>query len=157
MTTIHSAAAECREACKDCKVGDVMQHIHHEQWLEVLIEPIEYRIVFILVYKATSEQAERLLRLRPFNREKADADWEKADTDRRKAEADWEIAFADWEKAFADWRKADADWEKADEDWEKANADRKKAFASPEMLKVHAAVCGCPWDATHDIFGNRRA
>src|SRR5208282_5054479 len=98
------AAAECREACKDCKVGDVMQHIHHEQWLEVLIEPIEHRITFILSNKTMSEQAERLLRLRPFNREKADADWKKADTDREKAEADSRKAFADREKSFADWK-----------------------------------------------------
>src|SRR5208282_1020294 len=91
------AAAECREACKDCKVGDVMQHIHHEQWLEVLTEPIEHRIVFIVSNKATSEQAERLRRLRPFNRAKADADLKKAFVAWAKADADCTKAYAGWE------------------------------------------------------------
>ena len=90
---IEREAQLCREACKDVKIGDLMSHIHHGQWLEELTEPIENRIAFILVNKDPEEQAERLRRMRPF-------DWKKAD--------------ADWEKADADWKKADADWEKAD-------------------------------------------
>ena len=52
---IRQEADACREACKHCKVGDVMQHIHHEQWLEILTEPIENRIAFILVNKTPPE------------------------------------------------------------------------------------------------------
>ena len=89
---IEREAQLCREACKDVKIGDLMSHIHHGQWLEELTEPIENRIAFILVNKDPEEQAERLRRMRPF-------DWKKAD--------------ADWKKAYADWKKADADWEKA--------------------------------------------
>jgi hypothetical protein len=141
-TEIETNVIACRKACKDSKVGDVMQHIHHGQWLERLTEPIENRIAFILSNKEVSEQAKRLCRLRPFDRDKADADRDKAYADWNKADADWNKAYADWKKAYADWKKADADWKKAD--------------ASPVMVAVHAEVCGCPWDATHDIFGKRR-
>ena len=91
---IEREAQLCREACKDVKIGDLMSHIHHGQWLEELTEPIENRIAFILVNKDPEEQAERLRRMRPF-------DWEKAYADRKKADADWEKADADWEKAYA--------------------------------------------------------
>jgi len=146
---IDTEAAACRKACNDLKVGDVVQHIHHEKWLEILTEPIENRIAFILDNKPIIEQAERLRRMRPF-------DWKKAYADRQKAYADWQKAYADWQKADADREKAYADWQKADADREKAYADWQKADASQEMIKLHAEVCGCPWDATHDIFGNSR-
>jgi hypothetical protein len=145
---IRQEADACREACKNCKVGDVMQHIHHEKWLEILTEPIEKRIAFILANKTPPEQAERLRRLRPFNREKAEADLKKADADWKKACADWKKACAGLGKACADWKKAYADLDKADADW-------KKAVHSPQMLALHAQVCGCPWDKTHDIFGKK--
>ena len=125
---IEREAQLCREACKDVKIGDLMSHIHHGQWLEELTEPIENRIAFILVNKDPEEQAERLRRMRPF----------------------------DWEKAYADRKKADADWKKAYADWEKADADWEKAYAAPAMLKVHAEVCGCPWGPNTDIFGAKR-
>jgi len=143
---IQREAAACREACKHCKVGDVMQHIHHEQWLEVLTQPIDNRIAFILANKTPSQQAERLRRLRPFNWKKAYADLKKAYDDLKKACADWKKACADVEKAYADWKKAEADWKKADADWE-------KVVRSPQMLALHAEICGCAWDVTHDIFG----
>ena len=146
---IQREAAACRKACKDSKVGDLMQHIHHERWLEKLTEPIENRITFILTRKATSEQPERLRRLRPFDWNKADADWNKAYANREKADAAWEKADADWEKAYANWKKADAAWKKAYANWEKADA-------SPAMLTFHTEMCGCPWDATHNIFGGVR-
>ena len=160
---IEREAQLCREACKDVKIGDLMSHIHHGQWLEELTEPIENRIAFILVNKDPEEQAERLRRMRPFDWEKAYADWEKADADwekayadRKKADADWKKAYANRKKAYADWEKADADWEKADADWKKADADWEKADAAPAMLKVHAEVCGCPWGPNTDIFGAKR-
>ena len=117
---IRQEADACREACKNCKVGDVMQHIHHEKWLEILTEPIKNRIAFILANKTPPEQAERLRRLRPFNRMKA---------------------YVDRMKAYVDEEKAYADWE--------------KVVRSPQMLALHAQVCGCPWDKTHDIFGKK--
>ena len=169
MTTkqeIEQEAAACRIACANSKVGDLMSHIHHELWLEHLTEPIENRISFILVYKPVTEQAERLRRLRPFDREKAAADWKKADADLTKALADLKkadadlkkAAAADWTKALADWKKADAaDWKKAAAaDWKKADAAWEKAYADPAMQRVHAETCGCGWSATSDIFGKSR-
>src|SRR5208282_900944 len=96
---IDRAASECLEACKDSKIGDLMQHIHHGQWLEILTEPVKNRIAFIISTKLPSERAERLRRLRPFDFGKAYADLKKAYAERKKAYADWNKATADWEKA----------------------------------------------------------
>ncbi len=173
MNTIAQEAEACRKAFEGVQVGALVQHCHHAQWLEILTEPAENRIAFILNNKAVSEQAERLRRFRPFDPDKADADWKKMYADREKAYADWKKADAEWAKAYADWKKAYADWEKADAaypdrkkvdaadadrdkayaDWRKADADWKKADAVPALLAVHAKVCGCAWDATHNIFG----
>jgi hypothetical protein len=170
MTDIEREAKACRVACANVKVGDVMSHIHHGLWLEILTEPIENRINFILTNKPIEEQAERLRRMRPFDWQKADADWQKADADwqkagadRQKAYADWQKAYADWQKAYADWQKAGADWQKAYVDRQKAYADRQKAYAdwqkayaSPAMLAIHPEVCGCAWGPKTDIFGKER-
>ena len=135
---IATEASKCREAFEGVEVGAIVQHCHHERWLERLTEPAENRITFILENKAKDEQAERLRRFRPL----ADADWQKAD--------------ADWQKAYADWQKADADKQKAYADKQKADADKQKADVSPAMIALHAEICGCAWSATTDIFGNSR-
>ena len=173
MTDIKQAAVDCRAAFAGIEVGEIVQHCHHELWLERLTEPAENRIAYILANKNQEEQAERLCRFRPLaaadrkkayaDWQKAYADWQKADPDRRKADADWQKAYADWKNAYADWQKADADREKAYADWQKAYADREKADAdwekaaqSPAMLALHKEVCGCPWSDTTDIFGKPR-
>ena len=154
---IDRAASECREACKDSKIGDLMQHIHHGQWLEILTEPVKNRIAFIISTKLPSERAERLRRLRPFNfgKEwgKAYADLKKSYADQKKADAAREKAAAAREKTFSGSCFA---WKKADAAWNKAYAARKKAAVSPTMLKLHAEVCGCPWGPRTDIFGKEK-
>ncbi len=170
---IATEASKCREAFEGVEVGAIVQHCHHERWLERLTEPAENRITFILENKAKDEQAERLRRFRPLadadkqkayadwqkayaDWQKADADWQKADADWQKAEADWQKAYADWQKAYADKQKADADKQKAYADRQKADADWQKADVSPAMIALHAEICGCAWSATTDIFGNSR-
>ena len=93
---IATEASKCREAFEGVEVGAIVQHCHHERWLERLTEPAENRITFILENKAKDEQAERLRRFRPL-----------ADADKQKADADWQKAYADKQKAYADWQKAD--------------------------------------------------
>src|SRR5208282_4931801 len=138
---IDRAASECLEACKDSKIGDLMQHIHHGLWLEILNEPVENRIAFIISTKLPSERAERLRRLRPFNfgkewgkayadLKKSYADQKKADADQKKADAAREKAAAAREKTFSGSCFA---WKKADAAWNKAYAARKKAAVSPTM------------------------
>ena len=125
MTPLHNTIAHeaklCRKAFAGVEIGTVVQHCHHEKWLEILTEPAENRISYIESEKAPDERAERLRQFRPFA-------WKQADAAREQAEAAREQADAAW----------------------------KQAEASPKMLKVHAEVCGCPWDAEHDIFGNKR-
>ena len=143
MNAIETAAAECRKACANLKIGDTVQHIHHGEWLEILTEPIENRIASILTHKPEHERAERLRRMRPLSNadgQKAFADGQKAFADWQKADADWQKAFADWQKAVADWQKAFADWQKAFADWQKARADYQKAVRSPTMLALHAQI-----------------
>ena len=150
------AATECRKACKESQPGDVMQHIHHERWLEILTEPVENRIAFILSNKAIPEQVERLRRLRPFEWKRADAEWERAYAEWERAYAEWERANAEWKRAYAEWERANAKWKRAYAEWKRAYAEWERADASLEMLNLHAEICGCPWDATHDIFGQER-
>ena len=128
MNAIETAAAECRKACANLKIGDTVQHIHHGEWLEILTEPIENRIAFILTHKPEHERAERLRRMRP-------------------------LSNADGQKSDADRQKACADCQKSDADWQKACADYQKAVRSPAMLALHAQTCGCAWGADTDIFG----
>ncbi len=159
--SIKSEEISCRAAFEGVEVGAIVQHPHHERWLEILTQPAKNRIDFILSHKRALEQPDRLRYFRPL-----------LGADLKKAYADWKKAYADLEKAHADLKKAVveeggrglgeggreayADWKKADADWKKADADREKAEKSPAMIALHAEVCGCPWDATHDIFGQEK-
>jgi hypothetical protein len=146
-------AEACRKAFRGIEVGAIVQHCHHEQWLEILTEAPENRISYILVHKSKKEQAARLRLFRPLtpsNYRKLPAKLRKAYADRQKAYADWQKAYADWQKADADRQKAYADWQKADADRQKADADWQKAYAE------HKTICGCPWSKTKDIFGEPR-
>jgi hypothetical protein len=146
LQSIEREAEMCRKAFKGIVVGAIVQHCHHEQWLELLTEPAEARIAYILHDKPHNERAARLRRFRPLkpsqhrrlpanirkayaDRQKAYADWQKAYADWQKADADWQKAYADWQKAYADRQKAYADWQKAYADWQKAYADWQKAYA----------------------------
>ena len=134
MTTeeeIQFEAAACRKSFEGVGVGAIVQHFHHEEWLERLTGLPENRILSILNNKQKHEQAERLRRFRP-------------------------LAYADWKKADAAWKKADADWRKAYADCNKAYAELNKASRSSSMIAFHSKLCGCAWNATTDIFGKAR-
>ncbi len=151
--SIESEEISCRAAFEGVEVGAIVQHRHHDRWLEILTYPAKNRIDFILSNKLASEQPDRLRYFRPL----LDADLKKADADLKKAYADLKKADADLKKAYADRHKADADWRKACAGLKKADAEWRKAEKSPAMIALHAEVCGCPWDATHDIFGREKA
>ncbi len=166
LKSIEEEAADCRAAWAGSKVGDIGIHIHHSLVCEVLLEPAENRIEYILRQKPNSEQALRLRLMRPLRQtppdlRKAYAELRKADAERGKASAEWNKAYAEWHKADAEWDKADAEWDKADAEWHKAYAEWGKASAewhkayaewgkaSAEWGKAHHAsncVPGCTWN-----------
>ena len=142
LKSIAEEEADCRAAFVGIAVGAFMLHCHHNSLLEVLTEPAENRINYILCDKPEVEQALRLRLFRPVSPEhtgpeldKARAEWDKACAELDKARAEWAKARAEWAKACAEWDKARAEWDKARAEWTKAGH--------------HAAICpGCPWDGT---------
>ena len=151
----------------------VVLFLHHDQFAEILTEPIENRIRFIVEEKNPSEIPTRLKWIQPYiplpesqawtDWQKAWTAWQKACADSAKACADSEKAWTDWQKACADSAKACADSAKAWTDWQKAHADSAKACADSEKAwadwqKAHAdwqkaqeplfmaAHPDCPWN-----------
>ncbi len=147
---IKEQAALCRKVFKGVKVGTVVQHCHHEQWLEVLTETPETRIAYILEQKPIEEQADRLRRFRPIGPEEC-----RLPAALRTAAAGWQKLDAALQKAAAAWQKSDAALRTAYELWLKADVAWKKGAAEPKVL-AHAEICGCPWSPTTDIFGLER-
>ena len=41
LKSIEEEAADCRERCKDMRIGDLVLHCHHEIFCEILAEPVE--------------------------------------------------------------------------------------------------------------------
>ncbi len=65
LKSIEEEAADCRERCKDMRIGDMVLHCHHEVLCERLTEPVENRIAYILAEK-TDNVALRLRMLGPL-------------------------------------------------------------------------------------------
>ena len=66
LQSIEQEAADCRKAFANSKIGDPVWLCHHSQLFEVLTEPAEERISYILSYKPETEQALRLREFRPM-------------------------------------------------------------------------------------------
>jgi hypothetical protein len=121
------------------QIGDICLHLHHEVLAEMLTQPVENRISYILSDKPVAEQALRLRMMGPPIIDdqmhadaawlKAEAEWHKAYAAWRKADAAWLKAEAAWHKVDAAWLKADTAWQKVDTAWQKAGADLQKAYA----------------------------
>ena len=151
LKSIDEEAADCRKAFVNSKIGDLVQHCHHEIGCEVLTEEAEARIAYILSYKPVPEQALRLRLFRPICVEDLPAEYQKAYVAWRKARAEYRKADAECQKADAELRKAGVECQKADAEWEKARAEWRKADA--ELRKVynasHSVLCKepeCPWN-----------
>ena len=148
LGTPQQEANLCRLAFKGSKVGDPVQHCHHASWLEVLEEPAEKRIRYILDNKPFHEQAKRLRLFRPLAREA----WEAREV--------WEAREA-WKKAWEArevWEAREA-WKKVREAWEareKAREAWKKVREVWEKTLNHSDYCKCPWSSDKDIFGHYR-
>ena len=145
LLSIEAEAAACREAFKGIKLYSLVVHCHHEVLFEILTEPAENRIAYILSDKPRNEQALRLRLFRPVSKKalkkypklaKARAEWDKASAELAKASAELAKARAEWAKASAEWAKAGAEWDKAYAEWDKANAE-----FMPQLMALHAEEC----------------
>ena len=65
LKSAEKEAADCLKAFKNFKVGGYVVHCHHEVLYEVLNEPAENRVNYILKEKPKKEQALRLRLFRP--------------------------------------------------------------------------------------------
>jgi hypothetical protein len=184
LKSIDEEARACREAFKNIRVGALTIHCHHERLFELLTEPADNRIAYILSSKSEREQALRLRLFRAVDpkilpqelkeafakskeafakskeadakSKEAFAKWEEADAKSEEADAKWEEAFAKSKEAFAKWEEADAKWEEADAKWEEADAKSEEADAK-WLDKLHRKICkNCPWDGS-TIFPRKSA
>ena len=115
------------------KVGDLILHCHHEVLCEMLTEPVENRIAYIL----TSKSDNPALRLRLMGPPIVDVAV---------------LADAEWRKAYAEWRKADAELSKADAELSKAYAELSKAYG-PHYVRLYP---DSPWNGK-TIFAGKFA
>ena len=137
--SIKQEAKLCRDAFKGAKVGDLVWFCHHEIPIEVLTEPLENRIEYILSNKAQAEQAIRLHWFRPCKidlppeldaaRSKLDAAQSKLDA----ARSAWDVACSNLVAARLAWDVACS----------------KYADEINTLVKLH--LPGCPWDG-HTLF-----
>ena len=141
LKSIEEEALDCRAAFEGVKVGAVVKNCHHDRLLELLSEPAEERIVYILRNKPEEEQARRLREFRPWPYPLI---------------AEWSKACAEWRKACAEWDKAAAEWDKADAEWDKACAEWSKADAEPAIIaQLHSSFPDTTWNGK-SIFGDGR-
>jgi len=147
LKSIAEEEADCRAAFVGIAVGAFVLHCHHNSLLEVLTEPEENRINYILCDKPEAEQALRLRLFRPVSPEHTGPELDKARAELDKAYAELDKARAELDKARAKLDKARAKLDKARAEWAKARAEWAKAGH-------HAAICpGCPWDGTTIFAG----
>ena len=163
LKSIKAEAAKCRKAFQHSKIGDLVQHCHHEIGCEVLIEEAEARIAYILSYKPVPEQALRLRLFRPIAVKGLPAEYQKARAELRKAraaclkaEAENLKAYAELQKADAAWRKAYAECRKARAECEKARAEYWKAYVALQKARVECEKAEAEWlaayNASHSVL-----
>ena len=163
LKSIDEEAADCRKAFVNSKIGDLVQHCHHEIGCEVLIEEAEARIAYILSYKPVPEQALRLRLFRPIAMEDLPAEYQKAYVELQKAGEEWRKAdaahlkaYAELQKADAAWRKAYAECRKARAECEKARAEYWKAYVALQKARVECEKAEAEWlaayNASHSVL-----
>lgn len=135
LRSIAKEAADCRAAWAAMPDARYGVHIHHETVAEILTEPIENRITYILDHKPKDEQALRLRLMRPIT-----------------AQA-WKAYGEAVAQAWKAYDEAEAQAWKA---YDEAVAQARKAYDEAEA-QAHTAACptaDCPW-TDGSIFGGR--
>jgi len=93
LGTIEEELAACRKRFEGVEVGAFVWCCHHEIELEVLTEPPEKRIDYIMHENSSIERARRLYEFRPV--------LGKLPAELGKARVEWNNASAEWDKAYA--------------------------------------------------------
>jgi hypothetical protein len=138
LKSAEKEAADCLKAFKNFKVGGYVVHCHHEVLYEVLNEPAENRVNYILKEKPKKEQALRLRLFRPVTGS-AWAEYQKVTGS----------AWAEYEKVTG---SAWAEYEKVKGPaWAEYEKVKGPAWAEYEKVKgpAHKLICkakDCPWN-----------
>ena len=136
---IKKQAAACRKAFKGIKAGSVVQHCHHNRWLELLYAEPEERIEFILREKPLLERAERLRLFRPFSIEGKKFRHIKALLARR----DKIASNVNINKGVHAWDEVDTIEERIE-----------RELTRSHIACLHDDLCSCPYESFYrDIFG----
>ena len=142
IQSIKKELAACRKAFQENPEAKYAWCCHHSILIELLTEPYENRIKYILSDKPKKEQAVRFRNFRPVRIQlpekltKASAEWAKASAEYDKAYTEYDKAVAEYDKAYAEWNKALTEYAKASAKLTKvyaaldeARAERDKAYA----------------------------
>jgi len=163
LGTIEEELAACRKRFEGVEVGAFVWCCHHEIELEVLTEPPEKRIDYIMHENSSIERARRLYEFRPVLGKlpaelgKARVEWGKAYAEWDKAYDEWDNAYAELGKARVEWGKAYAEWGKACAEWDNASAELGKACAEWNKAYAELDKARAEWDKACDELDKARA
>jgi len=161
LKSIEEEAAACRAAFVGVEVGALVRLCHHGVPVEVLTEPAEARIAYILAKKSFGERALRLRCFRPLDPQYVTNELAAARAKWSAAREKWNAACAEWNAASEKWNAACEKWNAACEKWdatrEKWNAARAKWSAACKKWNAarakRSAACE-KWNAACEKWGN---
>ena len=126
-------------------IGILIWHIHHDQLIELLTEPLQNRIDYIKANKPEAEIPIRLKWLTPVQHP------EKVPEEFVKAREAYDKAWEAYDKARGAYVKAREAYDKAQEAYVKAWEDYK-----PQIEALHREEHpGCPWNG-RTLFGDKK-
>ena len=134
--TIKQELAACRKAFQENPEAKYAWCCHHSILIELLTEPYENRIKYILSDKPKKEQAVRFRNFRPLRIElpkeiiKAIAKYDEARAKYDEARAKWNEAEAKYDEAEAKYDEAWTKWNEASAKYDEARAKLNKALAT---------------------------
>jgi hypothetical protein len=138
LGTIRQEAAACRKRWEGYVPGTLAMHVHHNVPFEILTQPSENRIAYILNVKPEDERALRLRCFAPVDL----ARFPKL----RKANAEWLRARAALQEDYAERKQITMAWRKAKFVWEQTNAALEEICAAIPHAKLCPLGEDCPWD-----------
>ena len=122
IKSIKEELKACKKAFTSNPKAEFAWTCHHSVLVELLTEPYQNRIEYIMTEKPESERAVRLRNFRPV-RIKLPAKLIKAGAEYDKAEAEWYKAWPEYNKAWDEYCKARAEYNKTRAEYGKAKAE----------------------------------
>jgi len=151
LKSIKEEEADCRAAFSNSEVGDLVNFCHHEYPLEILSDPAENRIDYILKAK-TDNVALRLRLFRPAKLPVGDVKFDKARAAYDKARAAYDKAGDAYRKAWDTYRKAWDTYRKAGDAYDKARAAYDKAWAAYDKAWAAYDKARAAYDKAGDAY-----